>query len=275
MPRVKVTKKELKQDELRTFGMNVYDYTKKHQNSLIAILAALVVILIGLKLYSYHRQTAAREANLLFTQATNNFQAGIFAEKFEDRIKKLNVCIEDCKRLINDYSSSPLALDALYLEASAAFFKSNTASDYDEAISLFNKFIDRARTPLEKAIGNVGLGYSYENKYFLSENLQLLPQAMRAYEQAIALGKDTAVGAEATLCKARLLELQRKDDQAAELYEKVKEERKGHPLVASIPKTDFRDPQLNYLYKQIKAMRGLFSFSQTAEFALERLKGKK
>ena len=275
MPRVKITKKDLKKDELRTLGTKVYEYARKHQNSLIAVLAALVVILLGLKLYSYQKQSAAREANMLFTQASNNFQAGIFSAEFDKRTDKLQMCIENCKRIINDYASSPLTLNALYLQASAAFFKANTASDYDEAISLFNKYIDRARTPLEKAMGDVGLGYSYENKYFLSENLQLLPQAMWAYQQAIELGKDSAIAAEATLCKARLLELQRKDDEAAELYKTVKEWRKMRPLIASLPKTEFIDPQLNYLYNQLKTMQGLFSFSQTAEFALERLKGQK
>jgi hypothetical protein len=84
-----------------------------------------------------------------------------------------------------------------------------------------------------------------------------------------------ASGAEAKLCKARLLELQFKDDQAKILYESVKEQRKAKPLVSQDKEVDLKDPQLNFMYMQLNTMKNLFTFSQNAQFALERIEGQK
>lgn len=275
MAHVKITKKDLKGDELRSFGTNAYDYIQKHPKPIMIILAAICVVLIGFKIYSIQKRSVLRETNLLFSEATNSFQLGIMSEKPEDRINSLNRCIENSKRIISDYGSSDIADYALYLQASASFFKSSSATDYDEAIRIFNQYIEQAGSDKEKAMGYVGLGYSYENKYFLSEDSQILALAITAYENAIELGKDMAVGAEAKLCKGRLLELQYKDDQAALLYQSVKENRNYTPLVPSPAEEKFSDPQLNMMFTQLNTMKDLFTFSQSAQFALERLEGQK
>ena len=275
MAHVKITKKNLKEDELRSFGTKIYEYIQKHQKQVIIFLCAICVVLIGFKIYSIQKRNVLRESNLLFSEATNSFQMGILAEKPEDRTSNLNRCIENCKRIISDYGSSEIADYALYLQASASFFKSSSATDYDEAIRIFNQYIEQAGSEKEKAMGYVGLGYSYENKYFLSENPQILALAVKAYENAIELAKDMAVGAEAKLCKGRLLELQYKDDQAALLYQSVKENRKHTPPVPSPVEEKFSDPQLNMMFTQLNTMKDLFTFSQSAQFALERLEGQK
>lgn len=275
MAHVKISKKDLKEDELRSFGTRAYDYIQKHQKPIMIVLAAICVVLIGLKIYSIQKRSVLRETNLLFTEATNSFQMGLMAENPEERVSNLNRCIENCKRIISDYGSSDIANYAHYLQASAAFFKSSSATDYDEAIRMFNDYIEQVNTNNEKAMGYVGLGYCYENKYFLSEDPQILALAVKAYENAIEKGNNLAVGAEAKLCKGRLLELQYKDDQAALLYQSVKDGRKYTPIVPSPVEERFNDPQLNMMFSQLKTMKDLFTFSQSAQFALERLEGQK
>lgn len=275
MTHSKISKKDLKEDELRSFGTSAYDYIQKHQKPIMIILAAICVVLIGYKIYSIQKRSELRETNLLFSEASNSFQMGLMAEKPEDRISNLNRCIENCKRIISDYGSSDIANYASYLQASAGFFKSSSAADYDEAIRMFNQYIEQVNAGKEKAMGYVGLGYCYENKYFLSQDAQILDLAVKAYENAIELGKDQAVGAEAKLCKGRLLELQFKDDQAALLYQSVKDGRKYSPLVPSPAEEKFGDPQLTMMFTQLNTMKDLFTFSQSAQFALERLEGQK
>ena len=275
MARIKIRKKDLKVDELRTFGHGVYEFVKNHQNKVMIGLGILCVILIGLKLYGVTRRETLRQTNDLFTQASNSFQMGLMSTTLEDRVKNLNTCIENCKRILQDYGSSPLAQNVLYLQGSALFFKANVADDYDECISIFNQYIDRAGLEKDMAVGYVALGYSYENKYFLTEDRSYLSQAVKAYEKAIETGKDSTVGAEGKMCKGRLLELQYKDDEASILYESVKEQRKLKPLVASVPDAQFRDPQLNFMNNQLNTMKDLFSFSHSAQMALERLEGQK
>jgi hypothetical protein len=276
MSRVKITKKDLKEDELRHFGHEVYDYVKKHQTKIMIIVAVVVIAFVGNKIYKVQHATTLRKANNIFSIATKSFQMGIMAETVEARNEKMNSCIGSCKRLQTEFGSTPLASHALYYQASAAFFKSSKSEDLDEPISLFNKYIQKAAGNNEKAVGYVGLGYSYENKYFLSDDKQFLDQAIKAYEGAISNGKGKAAGSEAQLCKGRLLELQFKDDQAAILYEKVKKERKIKDLMKDLaPVIQYSDPQARYLSMQINNIKQLFSYSKTAQFSLERVEGQK
>jgi len=275
MAHIKISRKNLKEDGLRTFGTEAYDHIRTNQKKILIVLAALCVVLLGWKIYKIQKQSVLREANLLFSQAVNSFQNALYSESSEDQNNNLNMCMENAKRIASDYGSSPIANEAFYLQASAQFFKATSPEDYDQAIRLFNEYIERVRSDNEKALGYISLGYSYENKYFLTDDLQILPLAIKAYESGIDYGKDAASGAEAKLCKARLLELQYKDDQAKILYESVKEQRKAKPLVSQAKEVDFKDPQLNFMYTQLNTMKNLFTFSQNAQFGLERIEGQK
>lgn len=279
MTHIKINKKALKQDEVRTFGLNAWDYIEKHQKTLLIAAGAIVVLFIVWKLYNVQKQNVMREANLLFSQAANSFQTALLSDQKEQKEQELQKCLDNCNRILSDYRSSPLASNALYVKGSALFFKANASPDgakeLDEPISIFNEFINRVSSREEKAVGYVALGYAYENKYFLTEDKQLLDAAVSAYEKAIDLGKDKAAGAEAMLCKARLMELQYKDDQAAALLEKVKTDRKRQAALGAKGDTDFKDPQMNFMSQQLKNMENYYSFSQMAQFSLDRLQGQK
>lgn len=271
----KISRKNLKEDEIRTFGMNIYDYIGKNQKQLLIVAGVFVILFIGWKLYSIQKQNVMKETNLLFSQAASYFQMTLMAEKPEQKEQLTQLCLDNCNRILNDYRSSPLAINTLYLKGSVLFFKAATAKDLDEPVTLFNEFITRSTTVNDKAMGYVALGYAYENKYFLSEDRQLLNSAMSAYEKAIELGKDSAVGAEAKLCKARLLELQYKDDQAIALLNQVKQERKPQASGIAGKASDYRDPQLEFMSQQLKNMQNFLTFSQAAQFAIDRLEGQK
>ncbi len=273
MSRVKISKKNLKQDEIRHFGVVAWEYIEAHQNKILIGLAAVAVLLIGFKLFQINRNSKIREANALFAEATQNFQTGIMAEKADESKKGFTDCAEIAGRIAREYRGTPLAHLALYLQGSAMFFNAASASDYDEPIELFNEYINSASDADDKAVGFVALGYSYENKYFLSEQKDLLTAAVDAYEKAIQMGGDRSSGAQGKLGKARLLELQKKDDQAAILYEAVKSERQPKPIVAGVSEPDFREPQQKFMYEQLKSMKDLFTFSSDANFSLQRVQG--
>lgn len=273
MARVRISKKDLKQDEVRHFGEVALDYIKKHERNILIGLVIIVVLLAGYKIYSIQRQKALRESNVLFSEASNAFQMGVVATEPEQMQEKMEEARSVAERVVREYGGSPLAINALYLQGSAAFFKANNAEDYNEPIRIFREFIDRSGDPVQKAVGYVALGYSYENKYFLTENKDLLDEAINAYEQAIDLAEGKAPAAQGKLAKARLLELQYKDQQAALLYESVQQERKIDPDIAAAGDVEYRDPQMSYMKQQLETMQDILSFSSQAEVALDRLKG--
>ena len=275
MAHIKITRKAIREDEIRTFGVNIYDYINKNQKLILIAAGVFVILFIGWKLYSVQKQNVMKETNLLFSQAASYFQMSLAAEKPEQKTQLTQLCLDNCNRILSDYRSSPLAINTLYLKGSALFFKAAVAKDLDEPVTLFSEFITRSTTVNGKAVGYVALGYAYENKYFLSEDRQLLNSAISAYDKAIELGKDDAVGADAKLCKARLLELQYKDDQAIALLNQVKQERMPQASEKPDKASDSKDIQLNYLSQQLKNMQNYLTFSQAAQFAIDRLEGQK
>jgi len=68
MARVKITKKDLKEDQIRNFGNKAYAYIKENQKRITIGLAIVCVILIGFKLYSVQRKSRIQESNILFSR---------------------------------------------------------------------------------------------------------------------------------------------------------------------------------------------------------------
>lgn len=279
MGKIKITKRDLKEDEVKTFGMKVIAYVKENYTILIIALGIVVVGLIGFKLYQYRQQIILRESNKLFTYAINLYETGLMRENDPKRREDyLRESIRYCEQLVRDFPGARLVPVALYLEGNAYYM----LNDFDQAITIFQRYVETVKDDVEKAKGYVALGYSFENKFFYQRTDQsILQQAMRSYERAIETGKDSYVAYEAMLCKARLLELMGKNDEAAALYEKVMNDRKFvidelKQQMAMHDKTGKRQKELTMeqqILQGINDALSIFTFYKTAELNLTRLRG--
>ncbi|MCD6386282.1 tetratricopeptide repeat protein [Candidatus Sumerlaeota bacterium] len=279
MGKIKITKRDLKEDEVKTFGVKLLTYAKENYTILIIALGIVVVGLIGFKLYQYRQQIVLRESNRLFTFAINLYEQGLMRESDPKRREDyLRESIRYCEQLLRDFPNARLAPIALYLEGNAYYM----LNDFDQAITIFQRYVESTTDELEKAKGYVALGYSFENKFFYQRTDQsILRQAMRSYERAIEMGKDSYIAYEAMLCKARLLELMGKNDDAIALYEKVMNDRKFvidelKQQMAMQDKTKRGQKELTMeqqILKGINDALSIFTFYKTAELDLTRLRG--
>ncbi len=283
MAKGKITRKQLKEDEVRTFGMKLYSFIRENTRLCLIVLAALVVVYISVKAYNYRQDVALRKSNQLLTWTINIFENGLMETDQTKREAVLNQAISYAEQLVDDFPTSKAARQAQYLQGNAYYFM----NDFDRAISSFQHYIQTAQTNEDRAKGYVALGYSFEDRFFYNEQDQsILRQAEKAYDQAIEFGKETYIEYQALLCKARLLELRYKNAEAMEIYEKIIADREQLELkmakTSSVQGSGTDEPtkrpqrsQAEMLSQQIKMLMDLFSFAKTAELNLDRLKGEK
>ena len=283
MAKGKITRKQLKEDEVRTFGMKLYSFICENIRLCLIVLAALVVVFISVKAYNYRQDVVLRKSSQLLTWTINIFENGLMETDQTKREAALNQAISYAEQLVDDFPKSKAARQAQYLQGNAYYFM----NDFDRAISSFQQYIQTAQTNEDRAKGYVALGYSFEDRFFYNEQDQsILRQAEKAYDQAIEFGKETYIEYQALLCKARLLELRYKNSEAMEIYEKIIADREQLELkmakTSSVQGSGTDEPtkrpqrsQEEMLSQQIKMLMDLFSFAKTAELNLDRLKGEK
>ncbi len=277
MGKIKITKKDLKEDEVQHFGMNVVTYIKENYTILVIILALIVVGFIGVRLYKYRQSIVMQESNKLFTVAINYYERAVMAEQEPQRRQDyLNECIKTCEQILRDYPGAKVSRVALFFEANAYYL----LNDFDQAITLYQQYVESATNDLDEARGHISLGYCFENKFFYERTDQnILDQARREYERAIDLAGDSYLAYEGMLCKARLLELAGKKQEAIALYEKVMDDREFvmkdfEQRVAALEERPQEELSIEQrIVKQVNSALKIFTFYRSAEMELTRLRG--
>jgi tetratricopeptide (TPR) repeat protein len=279
MAKIKITKQDLKQDEVKSFGMKVGHYFQENYTFIIIILAVVVVGMIGLKLYQYRRAIVLRESNGLFMRVLNQYERGVMTADDQARRREfLEGSITTAEQLLRDFPSAKIARPTLYLEGNAYYL----LNDYDQAITIFQQYVESARDNMDQAKGNIALGNCFENKFFYEQTDQgVLEQAMRAYERAINQAGESYLKYEAMLNKARLVELKGEKEEALAIYEDVMEAREFvvddfNQRMAEIEELEQakRDvPFEKQILKQVNEALTIFTFYKTAELEISRLKG--
>lgn len=271
MAKIKLTKKELREDEVRTWGHHLVEWVQTNKTLLIIIIAVLFVGIVGSKLYRYRERNINNQANLLYKIVLDSFYRAVAItdpEKNADREKLFEETIKKADTLLSTFPKHPLSRASNMVKGTVLYHKNN----FDEAASTFQKVLNSSKTNYEKAEALLGLGYTYENKHFFNNDLPALNQADESYTKAISLAKGSELGYEAMLCKARILEQKKQDKEAIKLYEQVIAECKQ----ASSSEDDkrFKVGTWQYgLFQRYKNYNSIFSFAKDAEFAIDRLKG--
>ena len=193
-------------------------------------------------------------------------------QRREDFLKE---CIKSCEEILRDYPGARVAEQALFFEGNAYYL----LNDFDQAITLFQQYVETTKDDFEIARGYIALGYCFENKFFYDRNdASIIQQALRSYEQAIDKAGDSYLAYEGMLCKARLLELQGKKDEALALYDKVKQAREFvlkdfQERVASL---EAREGEMGFehqIIKQVNEALQIFTFYKSAQLDGQRLRG--
>ena len=204
MAKTKVSRKELlkKPDEFITLSARSITYVKEHPrifSSLGIVIACLVLLFIGYNMYGKHIE---KEGQTTYSMAYYTVVKNMGIEKNKDDRERSE---ELFNQVVHDYGHSKSARLALPQLAYLKFLD----KQYDEAISLYEEFLKKAKNEPYPSLARIALAVCYEEKAEYAKAIQTLDQ--------IRSGPDDFFKEQALLSMARIFRLTGKEDKSNEI----------------------------------------------------------
>lgn len=155
--KVKISRKDLKKDELAEASSKVVEYlTKQGNNVLIATGTALaiIIIIIIVSLYSTSKE---EKANELFTSARNLYDLAL--NESPPSSTTLKASLEIFENLISSYNGNIEEALAYLYEGNIYF----NLQDYEKAIDAYNKFLSSNKNATYSIVAKTNIAYCYKN----------------------------------------------------------------------------------------------------------------
>lgn len=271
----KMVQEDVQRDEV---AEGIYEGLHKVQENRNRIIVALLVIL-GVALISMawrsHATRQAVDSTQMLTTSVEHYRAMLDGTDQAAREKALKELLTSADSLASEFPSTKAGREALYLKGAGYY----AVDQFDKAIEAYNQYLNKAENDEERARGAIALGYTYENKSFLSpekDRPALTKSAMDNFDRAAVYAqKDQPyLHAYAQLGQARLLELTGQNDKALALYEQVMKRETPAPAEAKAEKgeEEGKDMLMDLLRRQMSEGEAQMSFQATARLRAERLK---
>lgn len=219
-PKKKISKKELKQDELKIAFMSLLEYynaNKKKINYIIFAIGAVFVVglLIRISIVSMNKSAAeyyqtGMESYTKAQEANPAPDAPEPAQKPEDQLRAAK---ESFQTVVNTYSHSKVYRMSLLMLANTDFQLGN----YDDALKTYETFIAKTKKSALAIQGLVGKAYVLERK-------GQIPEALQVLESLLNGPFDYYFPGELYLDLARLYEASNNSAKALEYYQLFEKE---------------------------------------------------
>ncbi len=263
---------ELEQDEVALTLLTLAETIKNNRVKLMSLAAAIALVAVIGWGYDAYRQRIKFESSAILNQANSLFADIPRIKDDEERKKRLQETIGALQTLIDRYTDSPSALEALYLQGNCYYYM----DDVVKAQTAFQAYANKATASEDKAKGEIALGYALENEFYLTENRAKIDEAVSKYKSA-----ETTAPAKSYLyylslmSQARILELTHKDEEALAVYQRVVAERPSPIVGAVAPKQDNR-PDLSggiveFAKNQVAQSLSQMSLFSSATLRVDRL----
>lgn len=231
MAKVKVTRKDLKRDELRDFWFDLTQWYEKRRTLVWAVVAAVVLLLVIARAWGNYRENRRIEANSQYSDAALEYQSALAAPDDETRRAQLQTAEARASDLRNRYPGTVAARQALLLQGNVNFMMNELGeSTYTErALQQFSEFYETAGSADERATGLISMAYCYEDLLFndiLSHggrpsDPSLGDQALDFYTRGAEAAESDALKRQAMLGQARIHEVQLNALKAIEIYDEI------------------------------------------------------
>lgn len=264
---------DLKQDEVAESIAQMTGWFQDHGLRVLIFGIVAVVAAASLVFFNVNQDRIARDksdrlqaANLIYNQA-------LLAQTDETRKTQIDSVIGSLDKLREDYPGSDAARLALYIQGNCYF----SLDELGKAQSAFEDYIGEARTPEDEARGEIALGYTHENNFYLTDNEESIDQAEVHFALAADLApSESYLHYSALLNQARVLELRSQDQQALELYERIASSR-ALPRTPSVPDSAQEESDAGFnltslILEQVRSRTEPQSFQFTAQLRADRLR---
>ncbi|MBN2056273.1 tetratricopeptide repeat protein [bacterium] len=225
-PKKRLSKKELREDELKVAFLSAVTYYKENQKRinyiLMAVVGALVVgILLRISITSMNRN-AADTLDMGLRAFDDARVAAMNTTAGEEQEKNPNdsmvEALESFEMVVNNYPRSSSYRFGLIMAGNASY----ELGEYDKAIEFLSRFLDKyTHSPLADQASS-SLAYAYEQKGDLQKALEIFTAMLRARDGVDNAGYYSK--SELYLDIARVNEQLGKKDDALEYYQKHRDE---------------------------------------------------
>lgn len=219
MAEKKKTRKQLlkSQDEFITFSSRVIRFVKAHSAHFIALGIALVavgLIYLGFNTYTNYANRKGQEAyNVAYYTLSQK-------PKNEPAKEKIGDSAEQFQNVINDYAGTKAGRLAL---PELAFLRFKEKK-YDEAISLYEQFLKKAKNrPSYQALARMALAACYEEKGEPQRAIEILEKLYH--------NPDNFIAEQSTLSLARLYRDTQQQEKAAKILKEFVERYQQSPFL--------------------------------------------
>jgi tetratricopeptide (TPR) repeat protein len=269
----KIRRQDLKKDEVAETVEALVEDLQRHRTAILAVVGLLVLIVGGTVISTRHSQNVALENTRLLRGAHEALSFAVMTDDADQRRRELQAAADSLQMLVDKRGADPAGLHALYLQADIYY----AMEDFDRAAATFENYIQKAKTPEDRARGEIALGQTYESQSFLDDDPARLVAALDRYERAAAGAPgDSYVHYHALLNQGRVLELQGEDDRALSVYRTIVENR---PMPrADVPGADQVDsvrdsgnPFIESVLARAKEDAAQLSFAAQAQQRIDRI----
>lgn len=220
--RVKLTKRQIKEDKFTTFVLNAKSQFIESWQFYVIGLVAVIVIIVAAVYYSNYQETRSQEAANRFAQAMANYQG-----------QQTQIAIVAFNELIEDFDGQEVAEKSTFLLGKLNFESRN----YPEAIRFFEMYLSKyGSNKLDRAASYAGLAATYENQGEVETALENYLNAYNDYP-------DGPLASDYELSILRLTLQTGNFDAARDRLESIKGNYEGSELVKAAQRMYFESGQ--------------------------------
>jgi TolA-binding protein len=178
--KVKITKRQLKEDKFTTFMLQSKDRIQESWQFFVIGAVVVVLAVVAVVYFFESKNKASEEAGAKFAQALMDYRSG-----------NNQVAVLSFAQLVEDYGDQPVAEYATYLLGNANYRQRN----YEEAIRYYEEYLSRYKgDSLVRAGAQAGIASCQEDQGQLLEAAQKYEQAIAEYPDGPQAG-DYHIGA--------------------------------------------------------------------------------
>jgi len=219
----KITKKQLKEDNLVTFYYKAVQYFENNMKPILIIGGSVIVLAVLVYLYSVKLKNDNEKAALELSRVVSIYEMGNYQEAIDGK-KGTNVL--GLKQIVESYGSTENGeIAKVYLGNSYLYL-----GKIDKAYEYFDDF--SGDSPIYKATAIAGIAGYYEYK-------KEFEKAADKYKEAALVSKENASNPQYLLLAVSNYTKVKKNTEAKELIEKIKEEYKTSDVMREIDKYSF------------------------------------
>ncbi|NLD61170.1 tetratricopeptide repeat protein [Candidatus Sumerlaeota bacterium] len=239
-----MTRREVKQDELKDFSEHIAEWFQNHSKSLGTVLTVLLCVFAAYMVFNRWQDSRTAAASAEYAELVKSYNEAVMAPA--DKLKeKVNATVLAATELIDEYGDMPVGRNARLLkgnvryyealsldpaqidnETSITEFTARRDAAFKEARASFDDAYASSITSVDKAEARLALAQTQESMAFLNNDKQLVSDAINNYKSIIELVPGSWLSAEAALGLGRMMQAQvGKQKEAVALYAGVAKDR--------------------------------------------------